>query len=80
MPTDTPAQELAKQLPATHSFAPSKNDVLNSLAFFFGEPISPEKLRDYSEHHAATFHFPGTPTVFLHTHVGHRPIHTIVVV
>lgn len=58
MPTDTPGQELAKHLPATHSFAPSKNDVLNSLAFFFGEPISPEKLRDYSEHHAATFHFP----------------------
>ena len=26
-----------------------------------GDPASPEKLRDYSEHQAATYHFPGAP-------------------
>jgi len=42
--------------PAT--FAPSREDVLAQLAFFFGDPVVPERLRDYSEHHAMTFHFP----------------------
>jgi len=32
--------------------------VLENLAFFLGDPASPEKLRDYSEHHAMTYHFP----------------------
>lgn len=40
--------------------APSREDILSNLAFFFGDPASPEKLRDYSEHQAATYHFPGT--------------------
>ena len=40
--------------------APSREDILSNLAFFFGDPSSPEKLRDYSEHQAATYHFPGT--------------------
>jgi len=31
------------------TFAPSREDVLSSLAFFFGDPAVPEKLRDYSE-------------------------------
>lgn len=48
--------------PAPRLFAPSKDDVLSNLAFFFGDPASPEKLRDYSEHHAMTYHFPGAPT------------------
>lgn len=34
--------------------APSREDILSNLAFFFGDPSSPEKLRDYSEHQAAT--------------------------
>lgn len=38
--------------------APGVNDVLKNLSFFFGEPAVPEKLRDYSEHHAMTYHFP----------------------
>ena len=38
--------------PAT--FAPSREDILSTLSFFFGDPASPEKLRDYSEHQAAT--------------------------
>ena len=38
--------------------APSRDDVLSNLSFFFGEPVSPEKLKDYSEQHATTFHFP----------------------
>ena len=41
--------------------APSRDDVLSNLSFFFGEPVSPEKLKDYSEQHATTFHFPGAP-------------------
>jgi len=51
--------DMSKHLPAPSTFAPSRNDVLSSLAFFFGDPASPEKLRDYSEHQAATYHFPG---------------------
>jgi len=40
------------------TFAPSKDDILNTLGFFFGKPAQPEKLADFSEHHAATYHFP----------------------
>jgi hypothetical protein len=40
------------------TFAPSKEDVLQNLMYFFGAPVSPEKLKDYSEHHAMTYHFP----------------------
>jgi len=48
----------ARQLPAPRTIAPSREDVLSNLAFFFGDPAVPEKLRDYSEHHAMTYHFP----------------------
>jgi len=34
--------------------APSRNDVLKNLAFFFGDPLEPQKLHDYTEHHAMT--------------------------
>ena len=40
------------------TFAPSKEDVLQNLQYFFGAPVAPEKLKDYSEHHAMTYHFP----------------------
>lgn len=39
-------------LPASSTFAASRDDVLASLNFFFGDPASPEKLKDYSEHRA----------------------------
>ena len=48
--TDTPALSL----PQPRTFAPSKEDVLQNLTYFFGQPVSPEKLKDYSEHHAMT--------------------------
>ena len=64
-------QQRARDLPAPRTIAPSREDVLSNLAFFFGDPAVPEKLRDYSEHHAMTFHFPGTrrswPNIYLHT-------------
>ncbi len=41
--------QMAAQLPAPKTFAPSREDVLSNLAFFFGDPAVPEKLRDYSE-------------------------------
>ena len=44
--------QMAAKLPAPATFAPSRDDVLSTLAFFFGDPAVPEKLRDYSEHHA----------------------------
>lgn len=44
----------AAQLPAPRTIAPSREDVLSNLAFFFGDPVVPERLRDYSEHHAMT--------------------------
>ena len=45
-------------MPQPRTFAPSKEDVLQNLQYFFGAPVSPEKLKDYSEHHAMTYHFP----------------------
>lgn len=45
---------MSAMLPAPKTFAPSRDDVLSNLAFFFGDPAVPEKLRDYSEHHAMT--------------------------
>tara|TARA_X000001036_G_scaffold401873_1_gene407272 strand:- start:148 stop:357 length:210 start_codon:yes stop_codon:yes gene_type:complete len=50
-------QQLSTHLPAPKTFAPSREDVLSTLSFFFGDPAVPEKLRDYSEHHAMTYHF-----------------------
>ena len=50
--------QLSQSLPAAKTFAPSREDVLSTLSFFFGDPAVPEKLKDYSEHHAMTFHFP----------------------
>lgn len=46
--------------PQHSTFAASSGDVLKALSFYFGQPVSPEKLKDYGEHHAATYHFPGT--------------------
>ena len=37
-------------MPQPRTFAPSKEDVLQNLQYFFGAPVSPEKLKDYSEH------------------------------
>ena len=45
---------LSANLPAPKTFAPSREDVLSTLGFFFGDPAVPEKLKDYSEHHAMT--------------------------
>jgi hypothetical protein len=50
--------EAANKQPAPRTMAPSRDDVLSNLSFFFGDPAVPEKLRDYSEHHAMTYHFP----------------------
>ena len=41
-------------MPQPNTFARSKDDVLQALSFYFGQPVSPEKLKDYNEHHAAT--------------------------
>tara|TARA_Y100000389_G_scaffold131005_2_gene128447 strand:- start:6881 stop:7156 length:276 start_codon:yes stop_codon:yes gene_type:complete len=49
---DTADQQRAAQLPAPRTIAPSREDVLSNLAFFFGDPVVPERLRDYSEHQA----------------------------
>lgn len=52
------SQLTGSTVPQHATFAHSKEDVLNALAFYFGQPVSPEKLKDYNEHHAATYHFP----------------------
>jgi hypothetical protein len=49
----------AATLPQPRTLAYSKEDALQNYAYFFGAPVSPEKLKDYSEHHALTYHFPG---------------------
>tara|TARA_B100000575_G_scaffold115365_1_gene91749 strand:- start:857 stop:1087 length:231 start_codon:yes stop_codon:yes gene_type:complete len=41
---------MADKIPAPRTFAPSREDVLSTLGFFFGDPAVPEKLKDYSEH------------------------------
>ena len=54
----TADNELSQKMPAPRTIGYSREDVLSNLAFFFGDPAVPEKLRDYSEHHAMTYHFP----------------------
>ena len=41
-----------KSQPQPRIMAPTRDDVLNNLQYFFGAPVSPEKLKDYQEHHA----------------------------
>lgn len=36
----------------------NKDRTLQSLHHFFGDPSHPEKIKNYTEDHAATFHFP----------------------
>ena len=45
-------------LSAPPLIAPSAQDVKGQLEFFFGKPAQPEKLVDFTDHHAATGHFP----------------------
>ena len=47
---------------------PSKQDIINQLQFFFGKPSAPEKLANFTDHHAATYQFPDAftgPSPFL---------------
>lgn len=54
-------ETMSSSLPAPKTFAPSREDVLSTLAFFFGDPAVPEKLKDYSEHHAMCVETPLPP-------------------
>jgi len=69
-------QQRARDLPAPATIAPSRDAVLSKIAFFFGDPAVPEKLRDYSEHHAMTFsrpvHYPTAARLPAHARVRHR--------
>ena len=47
--------------PQPRTFAPSREDVLSNLMYFFGSPVSPEKLKDYSEHRAPLCTHPPPP-------------------
>ena len=51
---------VAPYRPVAHPNPSSRaaQDVLQNLQYFFGAPVAPEKLKDYSEHHAMTYHFP----------------------
>ena len=68
-----------KEMPQPKTFAPSKEDVLQNLQYFFGAPVSPEKLKDYSERKRPpthTFHAlrpARSPTPL----VVHRPRHDV---
>ena len=37
------------KLPQAAFSGPSRDDILNALSLFFGSPVSPEKLADYSQ-------------------------------
>lgn len=65
MPPIGHTQLAGSTVPQHATFAHSKEDVLNALSFYFGQPTSPEKLKDYNEHHAAT--------CALHAHSGTSP-------
>ena len=62
------SQLTGSTVPQHATFAHSKEDVLNALAFYFGQPVSPEKLKDYNEHHAATCARPALVLSFAHPH------------
>ena len=47
---------MARHLPAPKTFAPSRDDVLSTLGFFFGDPATPEKLKASSEHPVSHAH------------------------
>jgi len=55
------------QMPQPNTFTRSKDDILNALSFYFGQPVSPEKLKDYNEHHAATCARPASKADLPHT-------------
>lgn len=40
------------------SMAPSRQDIVKTLTAFFGNPAQPEKLVNYTDHHAATYQLP----------------------
>lgn len=46
----------AEPLPRVLGYSPK--DEIAAIGFFLGAPNNPEKLKDYGEHHAATFHLP----------------------
>ena len=50
-------QGLTPYQPFGSAEAPPQS-VINQLEFFFGKPSQPEKLVDFTDHHAATYHFP----------------------
>jgi hypothetical protein len=52
------AQLRGGEVPQPKTFTATKDDVVSALSFYFGQPVSPEKLKDYNEHMAATYHFP----------------------
>ena len=54
----TEGKDITKAVPSKFTTQHGAGDIFEALSFFLGDPNSPEKLRDYSEHHAATFHFP----------------------
>ncbi len=43
--TETAESQMSRQLPAPKTFAPSREDVLSSLAFFFGDPGKLRSIR-----------------------------------
>ena len=51
---EAPLEALAEQIRLQD---PRADVVVSPLPV--GEPVAPEKLRDYNEHQAATYHFPG---------------------
>jgi len=40
------------------TFAPSKEDIMGALEFFFGKPAQPDKIHDFANHHQLTEHLP----------------------
>jgi hypothetical protein len=61
-------------VPQHATFTRSKDDILNALSFYFGQPVSPEKLKDYNEHHAATCACARRHT---HTHMRSKTPHRL---
>lgn len=74
---DPGSTEIVPKAAQPANFAKSKADILQTLQYYFGDPAYPQKLMDYTEHHAATGHLCAanilelvTP-MSMHTHATH---------
>ncbi len=69
---DTDSTTIVPKAAQPANFAKSKADILQTLQYYFGDPAYPQKLMDYTQHHAATGHLCAARSHLIETqHVPH---------